>query len=559
MMAMTHLIAAPILLPLLTAALMLMLGERHRPLKAKINLFSSLLGLFISVMLLQWTQTTGVPGSIGVYLPGNWQAPFGIVLVIDRLSALMLVLTGIIGVSALLFAMARWDGAGSSFHALFQIQLMGLYGAFLTADLFNLFVFFEVLLAASYGLLLHGSGRARVSSGLHYISINLLASSLFLIGAALIYGVTGTLNMADLALKIPLVSEADRGLLHAGAGILAVAFLAKAGMWPLNFWLVPAYSSASAPVAAMFAIMTKVGVYTLLRLWTLLFSEQAGASAFFGGDWLIYGGMATMGIAALAILAAQRLERMASLSILVSAGILLSAVGFAQPNLIGGALFYLVSSTLALSALFLLAELIERSRSANEIPLEDESELLPRPQESLQPPKGINLDDEQKAVVGQVIPWTMAFLGLSFIACALLIIGMPPLSGFIGKLSLIGALLNPLGLGNGGPITNAAWALLALLILTGLASLMAFSRLGIQRFWTPEERPSPLLRKLECAPIFLLLGLSIVLTFKAEPLLRYTQATADALHNPQQYVMAVLGTRAVPSPEGKAAMLEVQP
>ncbi|WP_434710434.1 monovalent cation/H+ antiporter subunit D [Pseudomonas sp. R1-1] len=559
MMAMTHLIAAPILLPLLTAALMLMLGERHRPLKAKINLFSSLLGLFISMMLLQWTQTTGVPGSIGVYLPGNWQAPFGIVLVIDRLSALMLVLTGIIGVSALLFAMARWDGAGSSFHALFQIQLMGLYGAFLTADLFNLFVFFEVLLAASYGLLLHGSGRARVSSGLHYISINLLASSLFLIGAALIYGVTGTLNMADLALKIPLVSEADRGLLHAGAGILAVAFLAKAGMWPLNFWLVPAYSSASAPVAAMFAIMTKVGVYTLLRLWTLLFSGQAGASAFFGGDWLIYGGMATMGIAALAILAAQRLERMASLSILVSAGILLSAVGFAQPNLIGGALFYLVSSTLALSALFLLAELIERSRSANEIPLEDESELLPRPQESLQPPKGINLDDEQKAVVGQVIPWTMAFLGLSFIACALLIIGMPPLSGFIGKLSLIGALLNPPGLGNGGPISNAAWALLALLILTGLASLMAFSRLGIQRFWTPEERPSPLLRKLECAPIFLLLGLSIVLTFKAEPLLRYTQATAEALHNPQQYVMAVLGTRAVPSPEGKAALLEVQP
>ena len=559
MTAMTHLIAAPILLPLLTAAIMLMLGEKHRPLKAKINLFSSVLGLGIALLLLQWTQTTGVPGSIGVYLPGNWQAPFGIVLVVDRLSALMLVLTGIIGVSALLFAMARWDGAGSSFHALFQIQLMGLYGAFLTADLFNLFVFFEVLLAASYGLLLHGSGRARVSSGLHYVSINLLASSLFLIGAALIYGVTGTLNMADLAMKIPLVPEADRGLLHAGAAILAVAFLAKAGMWPLNFWLVPAYSSASAPVAAMFAIMTKVGVYTLLRLWTLLFSGQAGASAYFGGDWLIYGGMATMLCAGVAIIAAQRLERMASLSILVSAGILLSAVGFAQPNLIGAALFYLVSSTLALSALFLLAELIERSRTAIEVPLEDENELLPRPQEWQRPVKGINLDDDQKAVVGQVIPWTMAFLGLSFIACALLIIGMPPLSGFIGKLSLIGALLNPLGLGTDEPISMAAWGLLALLILTGLGSLMAFSRLGIQRFWSPEERPSPVLRKLECTPIFLLLGLSIALTFKAEPLLRYTQAAADALNNPQQYVMAVLGTRAIPSPEAKAVLSEVQP
>ncbi|MCQ6255032.1 monovalent cation/H+ antiporter subunit D [Pseudomonas sp. Q11] len=560
MMLTPHLIAAPILLPLLTAALMLMLGEKHRPLKARINLLSSLLGLGIAMLLLQWTQDQPLPASIGVYLPGNWQAPFGIVLVVDRLSALMLVLTGIIAVSALLFATARWDRAGASFHALFQIQLMGLYGAFLTADLFNLFVFFEVLLAASYGLMLHGSGRARVSSGLHYISINLLASSLFLIGAALIYGVTGTLNMADLALKVPLVPEADRGLLHAGAGILAVAFLAKAGMWPLNFWLVPAYSAASAPVAALFAIMTKVGVYTILRLWTLLFSGQAGASAYFGGDWLIYGGMATIVCAAIAILAAQRLERMASLSILVSAGILLSAIGFAQPNLVGAALFYLVSSTLALCALFLLAELIERSRSANEPSLEDDLDVLPRPLESLQPPKGINLDDEQKAVVGQVIPWTMAFLGLSFIACTLLVVGMPPLSGFIGKLGLMSALLNPQGLGQSvEPVSNQAWGFLALLILSGLASLIAFSRLGIQRFWTPQERPSPLLRPFECLPIIVLLGLGIALTFKAEPLLRYTQEAAAGLNNPEHYVMSVLATRAVPAPKADSALTEVQP
>ncbi|WP_416769102.1 monovalent cation/H+ antiporter subunit D [Pseudomonas sp. RHF3.3-3] len=554
-----HLIVAPILLPLLTAALMLMLGEKHRPLKARLNLCSSLLGLGISVWLLIWSQQSVEPASIGVYLPGNWQAPFGIVLVVDRLSALMLVLTGIVGVCALLFAMARWDRAGSSFHALFQIQLMGLYGAFLTADLFNLFVFFEVLLAASYGLILHGSGRARVSSGLHYIAINLLASSLFLIGAALIYGVTGTLNMADLAVKIPLVPEADRGLLHAGAAILAVAFLAKAGMWPLNFWLVPAYSSASAPVAAIFAIMTKVGVYTLLRLWTLLFSGQAGASAYFGGDWLIYGGMATIGVAAIAIVAAQRLERMASLSILVSAGILLSAVGFAQPNLTAGALFYLVSSTLAMCALFLLSELIERSRSANELPLDEDIDPLPRPLESLHPRPGTNLDDEQKAVVGQVIPWTMAFLGLSFIACALLIIGMPPLSGFIAKLSLLSALLNPLGLGQDAPISPAAWALVLLLVVSGLASLIAFARMGVQRFWSPADRPSPTLRRFECLSIVVLLGLCILLTVKAEPLLRYTQATAASLANPGHYIGTVLATRALPSPAVKAVAQEVQP
>ena len=561
MSVMNQLIVAPILLPLLTAALMLLLGEKRRPLKARINLISSLAGLGISICLLLWVQEQGQASSIGVYLPGNWQAPFGIVLVLDRLSALMLVLTGIVGVSALVFATARWDRAGASFHALFQIQLMGLYGAFLTADLFNLFVFFEVLLAASYGLILHGSGRARVKAGLHYIAINLLASSLFLVGAAMLYGVTGTLNMADLALKIPLVPEADRGLLHAGAAILATAFLAKAGIWPLNFWLVPAYSSASAPVAALFAIMTKVGIYTVLRLWTLLFSGQAGASAFFGGEWLVIGGLATLGCAALSILAAQRLERMASLSILVSAGTLLAAIGFGQAALTAAALFYLVSSTLALCALFLLAELIERSRSANEIPLEDDTDALPSPLESLQPPKGINLDDEQKAVIGQVIPWTMAFLGLSFIACALLIIGMPPLSGFIGKLSLISALFNPNGLGVpvDQPLSAAGWGLVALLVLSGLASLIALTRVGIQRFWTPQERPSPLLRRNECIPIVLLLGLCVLLSVRAEPLLRYTQDTAAGLKDPASYVNAVLGTRPVPGPTSEAIAGQVQP
>ncbi len=561
MTLMNQLIVAPILLPLLTAAIMLWLGEKHRPLKARINLLSSMLGLGISIILFIWVQTSGSTGSIGVYLPGNWEVPFGIVLVVDHLSAMMLVLTGIVGVCALLFALARWDRAGASFHALFQIQLMGLYGAFLTADLFNLFVFFEVLLAASYGLMLHGSGRARVSAGLHYIAINLLASSLFLIGAALIYGVTGTLNMADLAVKIPQVPEADLGLLHTGAAILAVAFLTKAGMWPLNFWLAPAYSAASAPVAAMFAIMTKVGIYTLLRLWTLLFSVQAGPSAFFGGDWLIYGGMATIFTAAVAIIAAQRLERMASLSILVSAGILLSAIGFAQPSLTAGALFYLISSTLALSAMFLLAELIERSRSVNDIAMEDDPDQLPRTVESLNPPPGTNLDDQQKAVVGQVIPMTMAFLGLGFIVSALLVIGMPPLSGFIGKLSLLSALLNPLGLdvAQDETISTQGWMLVALLIFSGLASLLAFSRVGIQRFWTPRERPSPLLRRYECLPIVILLGLCVALTFQAEPLLRYTRDTASALHEPKQYIQSVMATRPLSGPVSDTGISAVQP
>jgi multicomponent K+:H+ antiporter subunit D len=189
-------------------------------------------------------------GTHVVYSVGAWQPPFGIVLVVDRLSALMVLLTAIVALASQVYAGDGQDTAGPQFQALLQFQLLGINGAFLTGDLFNLFVFFEIMLAASYGLLLHGSGRLRVQAGLHYIAINLAASSLFLIGVSMLYGITGTLNMADLAQAIPNVSSADRGLLHTAAGILATAFLIKAALWPLNFWLTPAYAAASAPAPA---------------------------------------------------------------------------------------------------------------------------------------------------------------------------------------------------------------------------------------------------------------------------------------------------------------------
>lgn len=341
---MPHLIIAPILLPMLTAALMLLMGEKRRSAKAVLNVLASALGLAIAVALLLWVDAQATPLALGVYLPSNWPVPFGIVLVADRLSALMLVLAGVTGLACVLFAVARWHRAGVHFHPLFQLQLMGLNGAFLTGDLFNLFVFFELMLVASYGLLLHGSGRARVGTGLHYIAINLLASSLFLIGAAMLYGVTGTLNMADMAQKLSQIPSADRGLLQAGAAILGLAFLTKAAIWPLNFWLVPAYSAASAPVAALFAIMTKVGLYAVLRLWPLFFPADAGAAAPFGGDALVLGGLATLAFGTLGALASQHLGRLAGFSIIVSAGTLLAAIGLRQPAVTGGALFYLLSS-----------------------------------------------------------------------------------------------------------------------------------------------------------------------------------------------------------------------
>ena len=198
----------------------------------------------------------GGAAAVGIYMPSNWPVPYGIVLVLDRLSAMMLALTSLLALAAVLYSSARWHKAGVYFHPLFQLQVMGLSGAFLTGDLFNLFVFFEIMLTASYGLLLHGSSPARMHAGLHYIAVNLMASTLFLIGIAMLYGVTGTLNLADMAMMVPAIAEDDRGLLHAGAAIMAIAFLVKAAAWPLNFWLPAAYSSAAAPVAALFSIMT---------------------------------------------------------------------------------------------------------------------------------------------------------------------------------------------------------------------------------------------------------------------------------------------------------------
>jgi multicomponent K+:H+ antiporter subunit D len=535
-----HLLIAPVLLPLGTAALMLMLGEGRRGIKSVINTASTVLGLALAIWLLLRVQAGGT-AAFGVYLPGNWPVPYGIVLVADPLAAFMAVLAGAVGLAALLYGLARWQHAGVYFHVLFQLQLMGLYGAFLTGDLFNLFVFFEVLLAASYGLLLHGGGIARVRAGLHYIAINLMASLLFLIGVAVLYGVTGTLNMADIADKLSLVPERDRGLLHAGAAILAIAFLAKAALWPMNFWLPPAYGAASAPAAAVFAILTKVGVYAILRLWTLCFPADAGYSAGFGGSVLVWGGLATLAFGAIGMLASHQLNRLAGYSVIASSGTLIAAIGFDAPALSGGALFYLASSTLAGCALYLLVELLERSRQVPEGPedWDDGNYALPTFFDA-EPPRGVNLDDNEELLIGRAIPAALAFLGVAFTLCAMVIAGLPPFSGFVAKLAMLSALIEI--------DQPAAWALFALLIVSGLFAAIALMRVGMAHFWTTQDRPAPRLRVAETLPIAALLGAALFMVAQAQTVLDYTQATADALHAPQRYIEAVLGTRPVPNP-----------
>jgi multicomponent K+:H+ antiporter subunit D len=535
--AVNNLIIAPILLPLATGALLAMYSESRPFLKGMINVVSTAVSLVIAIQLMRFADGSAP----GVYLFGNWPAPFGIVLVLDRLSALMLVLTGILAIAALIFSLARWHKAGAHFHTLFQFLLMGVNGAVLTGDLFNLFVFFEVMLAASYGLVLHGSGAQRVRAGLHYIVVNLSASFLFLVGVSLIYGVTGTLNMADLAARIPTVSAENRHLLEAGAAILGIAFLVKAGMWPLSFWLLETYAVAAAPVAAVFAILSKVGIYVLLRLSLLLFGTAAGASAGFGGPLLVIGGMATIAYGMIGVLASQTTARLATCSVLVSSGTLIAAIGLADPGVTGGALFYLVSSTLTISAFFLLIELIERGQDPAAGILAVTAEAF-----------GDDEDDDEKDQVGVPFPGTLAILGACFAACALLFAGLPPLSGFIGKLAILAALFAPDAPGTVPGIPAMAWIYTGLLVASGLAALIAMSRVGIRVFWAPIESSVPHVLFVEVVPVIALLLLTVALTVQGGPVMAYLDRTARALHVPSHYVEEVLSTAKLPPPEREA-------
>lgn len=525
----TQIVILPIILPLLASMLMLLLESRGRHVKVAINIVSTLALLAVSIALLRQTWGEGASATV-VYALGDWAAPVGIVLVLDRLSALMLVLASVLALASLIYSLARWHNAGVYFHPLFQLLLMGLNGTFLTGDLFNLFVFFEVMLAASYGLLLHGSGPRRAKAGMHYIIYNLANSSFFLLGVALIYGVTGSLNMADVALAIQQLQGSDRVLVEAGAALLGIAFLVKAGMWPLNFWLAPAYSAAAPPVAAMFAILSKVGIYVVLRLWLLNFGEHAGDSAGFGGNWLYYGGLITIVFGMCSALAAQDSGRLASFCVLVSSGILLAAISFNEPGVTAGALFYLVSSTLAISAFFLLIQLLERGRGAG-------ADLLAVTQEAF----GLTDEEEdEEDEIGVVVPATMAILGVSFLACAVLLAGLPPLSGFVAKFVMLTNVLNPMGLAveqGSGPVE---WTFMGVVILSGLFVLIALMRTGMRYFWPAFEREVPRISLLELFPIIGLLVLCLALNLAAGPALAFMERTAEALHQPLQYVSTVL-------------------
>jgi multicomponent K+:H+ antiporter subunit D len=499
----SHWIIAPVVLPALVAPLIAFIMRHDLPLARTASLAAAvaLLGIAIGLVL------AAAGGETHVYRLGDWPAPFGIVLVLDRLSALMVLLTSILAVIVLIHAVAtNWDAKGRHFHALFQFQLMGINGAFLTGDVFNLFVFFEVLLIASYGLMLHSGGKERMQAGLQYIVMNLAGSTLFLFALGTLYGATGTLNIADIAVRLAEMPAEEAALVRVAAILLMLVFAVKAALFPVQFWLPATYANAPAPVAALFAIMTKVGAYAILRVHTISFGP--GIPATEGTEaWLFPAAIVTIAVGAFGVLGARRLGSMIAFSTVGSMGTLLAAVAVFTPDATTAALYYIAHSTLAAAALFLIADLVVTRRR---------NDLL----------------------VAQPATVQNGLFAALFFAGAIAMAGMPPLSGFLGKLLILDALRAP---------DEMMWGWTAIL-LGSLFTIVGFARAGSILFWKstaiapaadapPQEPPA---RALEIAPAMALVALLAALAVFAGPAAAYMEATSAQLFDRAGYIAAVL-------------------
>lgn len=522
---MNHWIILPILLPAIVAPL-LALAVRHDLVLART--FS--VGAMVLLVILGMLQLgMAADGTIRTYELGGWSSPFGIVLVLDRLSALMLLLTSVLGLFVLLYAISGCDQRGSHFHSLYLFQIMGLNGAFLTGDLFNLFVFFEILLIASYGLMVHAGGAARTRAGIQYVIINLVGSTIFLIALGLIYGVTGTLNMADFARRLDSIPAGDQALLSTGATLLLVVFSIKAALMPLQFWLPGTYANTSGPVAALFSIMTKVGAYAIIRIFLLAYGETAGEHAFFVKQWLLPMAVATLLLGMTGVLAARSLGQQASFAALGSMGTMFLAVATFSPDSQTAALYYMLHSTLAIAALFLLVDAVVIRRPG----FGDALILAPRFRH-------------------------IGLIASMFFVTAIAVLGLPPLSGFVGKLLVLNAVTE-----------NANWGWLWGVVLGGsLLGLVGFALSGSLVFWksgqtdqllipdtvvTPDSthpvsaavnysgKPMSASIVLPMVAIGCLLATIVLLTGFSGLVLRYLDATSQQLFAPHHYQAAVLG------------------
>ena len=499
-----HLTFLPILLPMLAGVTLLLPPFGSKTTSRRItSVIFSIITFAASLILLLYVQANGVQ----IYEIGNWSAPFGIVLVADPLSTLLVCLTTLLGVVCTLYACAGDDEKGSFFHPLVYFLILGVNGAFLTGDAFNLFVFFEVLLIASYSLLMHGGDKQNTRAALHYVILNLVGSAIFLIALGILYGVLGTLNMADMALKVTFLQGDDVYLAKVGGLLLLVVFALKGALLPLHLWLPNTYATAIPVVAALFAIMTKVGVYSMMRVYTLIFGEQAGELSHMAQSWLWWLGLATIAMGTIGVLASQDLRKLVANLVIVSVGTLVALIAVQTVEASSVAIYYLVHSTLVTAALFLLAGLIARQRG--------------------------HVAD--KIVAGPPVSQPK-LLGICFLISAIAIIGMPPLSGFIAKVWLLKATLDT-------EYTAVFWLLY---LLASLAVLFGVAKAGSTVFWHHPEKIINIKEQEKVKPVqiialCLLVSAAPLMTIFAGPLSEYSIGAAIQLHDFNNNIKLTLG------------------
>jgi multicomponent Na+:H+ antiporter subunit D len=495
---MTWLVPLPVIMPLLGAAATLLMFRRPR-VQRTISVGVLTATLVVSAILL--VLAAGGPLVVAV---GGWPVPLGIVLVADQLATLMLVVSAAVTLCVLLYSIGQGGAYGdeehplSVYHPTYLILTAGVTNAFLSGDLFNLYVGFEILLAASYVLITLGGTETRIRAGTTYVVVSLLSSVIFLAAIGLIYAATGTLNMAQLVDRLDALPDGVRMVLQ---GMLLLAFGIKAAIFPLSAWLPDSYPTAPAPVTAVFAgLLTKVGVYAIIRTETLLFPGGRVA------DLLMVAAFATMIVGILGAVAQSDLKRLLSFTLVSHIGYLLFGVGLASRAGIAAAVFYTLHHIVVQTTLFLLAGLIERRGGSTAL---DRLGGLAR---------------------------TAPVLAVLFLIPALNLAGIPPFSGFLGKLGLIQA-----GVDDG---TALSWTLVAGSAVTSLLTLYALARVWNLAFWrdpAAEPAAAPLRSPgLMLTPTALLVTAGTALTLAAGPLYSLTDSVAGDLMERTPYVQAVL-------------------
>lgn len=486
----------PLLIPAIVSALIVITARFDQVLARVFCLSATIAMLAVDLKLLSMSGQ----GIEIQYSLGNWPQPVAISLALDRLSALMLVLSGIIGVLMALAAMDGQDDRGRHFHSLLLLQLMGFHGAFLTHDLFNLFVYFEVMLGSSYGLMVYGGGKRRLQSGLQFIAINLFGSTLFLVAVGLIYSVTGALDLADLRVRLGSLAAGDRAIANVGLVLLFAVFAIKSAVVPFHFWLPTAYSHTGPIVAGLFALSTKVGVYATVRVYYELIAGQETLFSSWVTGWLLPASLVTTSLGMIGVLGSRTLGQMASYASLASSGAIMVSVGLFQNSSTIAAIYYLIHSTLAGALIFLVVEVVIRCRPS----LTDRLRIGPAIQQS-------------------------GLVGGLFMVAAIGLLGLPPLSGFVGKLLIIQN-------AGGGP--TAIW-IACVLLGTSLLGMMGFARAGSTLFWKSNHQPPestashgrPAVLTLVAAGLLvLLIG---ALSCSADPVLQFVEQLVSQL-NPEE-------------------------